>query len=61
MEFERKGTMDVGSAVMSALFVVLIVFSVLVLLWVMVRLFSAVILKIEKSAAERNAAENGGK
>jgi Na+-transporting methylmalonyl-CoA/oxaloacetate decarboxylase gamma subunit len=39
----------------------LIVFTVLVLLWVFVRLFSAIILRFEKRGAAREAAGKGGK
>jgi Na+-transporting methylmalonyl-CoA/oxaloacetate decarboxylase gamma subunit len=52
--------MDFGSAVLSALFVVLIVFTVLVLLWVAVRIFSAIILGFEKRGAAKKVAGNGG-
>jgi len=53
--------MDFGSAVLSALFVVLIVFSVLVILWIALKVFSAIILGFEKRAARRAAnAGNGG-
>jgi hypothetical protein len=52
---------DFGSAVLSALFVVLIVFSVLVLLWIALKVFSAIIVGLEKRAARRVAeAGNGG-
>jgi hypothetical protein len=38
----------------------LIVFSVLVLLWVTLKVFSAIILTIEKRGAKKAAATNGG-
>lgn len=53
--------MDFGSATLSALFVMLIVFTVLVLLWVAVRIFSAIILGFEKRGSAKRAAGNGGK
>jgi Na+-transporting methylmalonyl-CoA/oxaloacetate decarboxylase gamma subunit len=54
--------MDVGSAVLSALFVMLIVFVVLVVLWVMLRFFSTIILSFEKRSSRRaEDAGNGGK
>jgi hypothetical protein len=53
--------MSFGSAALSALFVVLIVFTVLVALWITIRIFSAILLGFEKrGAAKKAAAENGG-
>jgi hypothetical protein len=56
------GVMDVGSAVLSALFVMLVVFVVLVALWILLRIFSSIIRGVEKRAIERAVdAGNGGK
>jgi hypothetical protein len=55
---EMEGNMNFGESVLSALFVVLIVFSVLVILWVLIRAFSVLIGAIEragKSAGDGNS------
>ena len=43
-----------GEAILSALFVMTVVFTVLISLWLMIRLFSAIIQVLEKSIATRN-------
>jgi hypothetical protein len=54
--------MDFSSAVLSALFVMLVVFTVLLALWICLRVFSAIITGIEKrGAAEEAGTGNGGK
>jgi hypothetical protein len=59
---KRRGNMDFGSAVLSALFVMLVVFVMLVALWICLRAFSAIITGIEKRNANGEAGVgNGGK
>jgi hypothetical protein len=54
--------MDFGSAVLSALFVMLVVFTMLIALWICLRIFSAIITGIEKRNVHGEAgAGNGGK
>jgi Na+-transporting methylmalonyl-CoA/oxaloacetate decarboxylase gamma subunit len=42
--------MTLGASILSALFVMLVVFSVLVILWALIRIFSVLVVALERRA-----------